>query len=72
MELNDLKLTDFDVIVLALFACVIVLQLVAILRTGSFKGQMREMQRNQELVAKHINDVRRGGDVRWGNDDPTK
>lgn len=61
MNLVDIAFTNFELILLALFAFVLMLQLLIILQIGSFKGQMREMQRNQELVTKHINSFRQGG-----------
>jgi hypothetical protein len=69
MEFIDVELTNFDAILLGILAIVLITQLIIILRIGSFKRQMREMQRNQELVAKHINDVRQGGDIKFADKD---
>lgn len=64
-----MDLADVEKIILIAIGVVAILQLLVLLRIESFRYKMNEIQKNQDLVAKHINDVRNGGIVRLADKD---
>ena len=50
-----------ETIILIAIGVIAILQLLVLIRIESFRYKMNEIQKNQDLVAKHINDVRLGG-----------
>lgn len=56
-----MQLTDMETIILIAIGVIAILQLLVLIRIESFRYKMNEIQKNQDLVAKHINDVRLGG-----------
>lgn len=67
MEIPDFS--KFEIMALILLLGIVILIALVSLQISGFKKQMKEMQANQDLVAKHINDVRRGGNARLDDKD---
>lgn len=61
MQIPDFS--KFELMTLILLVGIVLLVMLVSFQVGRLTKRLKEIQANQQLVAKYINDIRRGGDV---------